>query len=240
MRLETQAARRIRKLETALKDARTEAREQAYQIQRLRDRARRRARGGSSRPRGGPRGRGTSAQSDPGATCQCAACGVDPGLPRLLADRGARVSPTVRPVTTRDRGRSSGSVSPRSRASREPAFVRGARCSSSRPAGRGRDRHPREEDELCHTNASRLVPPDPGRSQLPTGDDSGRGHSEGRRDDGLAARRVETRCPRASEPSSGPQRVPGRPHERCLIRAPPALENARRPPCTHGEAKNWV
>jgi hypothetical protein len=40
---------------------------------------------GSSRPRGGPRGRGTSAQSDPGATCQCAACGVDPGLPRLRA-----------------------------------------------------------------------------------------------------------------------------------------------------------
>jgi hypothetical protein len=35
MRLETQADRRIRKLETALKDARTEAREQAYQIQRL-------------------------------------------------------------------------------------------------------------------------------------------------------------------------------------------------------------
>jgi len=34
-RLETQADRRIRKLETALKDARTEAREQAYQIQRL-------------------------------------------------------------------------------------------------------------------------------------------------------------------------------------------------------------
>ncbi|HEY8236086.1 MAG TPA: hypothetical protein VIF85_05550 [Gaiellaceae bacterium] len=35
MRLETRAERRIRKLETALKDARTEAREQAYQIQRL-------------------------------------------------------------------------------------------------------------------------------------------------------------------------------------------------------------
>ena len=35
LRLETQADRRIRKLETALKDARTEAREQAYQIQRL-------------------------------------------------------------------------------------------------------------------------------------------------------------------------------------------------------------
>jgi len=35
MRLETQADGRIRKLETALKDARTEAREQAYQIQRL-------------------------------------------------------------------------------------------------------------------------------------------------------------------------------------------------------------
>ena len=35
MRLETQADRRIRKLEMALKDARTEAREQAYQIQRL-------------------------------------------------------------------------------------------------------------------------------------------------------------------------------------------------------------
>ena len=34
-RLETQADRRIRKLEMALKDARTEAREQAYQIQRL-------------------------------------------------------------------------------------------------------------------------------------------------------------------------------------------------------------
>jgi aspartate aminotransferase-like enzyme len=34
-RLETQADRRIRKLETALKDARAEAREQAYQIQRL-------------------------------------------------------------------------------------------------------------------------------------------------------------------------------------------------------------
>ena len=35
LRLETHADRRIRKLETALKDARTEAREQAYQIQRL-------------------------------------------------------------------------------------------------------------------------------------------------------------------------------------------------------------
>ena len=35
VRLETRAERRIRKLETALKDARTEAREQAYQIQRL-------------------------------------------------------------------------------------------------------------------------------------------------------------------------------------------------------------
>jgi aspartate aminotransferase-like enzyme len=35
MLLETQADRRIRNLETALKDARTEAREQAYQIQRL-------------------------------------------------------------------------------------------------------------------------------------------------------------------------------------------------------------
>jgi hypothetical protein len=35
LRLETQADRRIRKLETALKDARAEAREQAYQIQRL-------------------------------------------------------------------------------------------------------------------------------------------------------------------------------------------------------------
>jgi hypothetical protein len=35
MKLETQADGRIRKLETALKDARTEAREQAYQIQRL-------------------------------------------------------------------------------------------------------------------------------------------------------------------------------------------------------------
>jgi hypothetical protein len=34
-RLEAQADRRIRKLETALKDARAEAREQAYQIQRL-------------------------------------------------------------------------------------------------------------------------------------------------------------------------------------------------------------
>jgi hypothetical protein len=34
-RLETQADRRSRKLETALKDARAEAREQAYQIQRL-------------------------------------------------------------------------------------------------------------------------------------------------------------------------------------------------------------
>jgi hypothetical protein len=35
MRLETQADRRIRELETALEDARAEAREQAYQIQRL-------------------------------------------------------------------------------------------------------------------------------------------------------------------------------------------------------------
>jgi hypothetical protein len=35
MQLETQADRRIRKLETAIKDARTEAREQAYQMQRL-------------------------------------------------------------------------------------------------------------------------------------------------------------------------------------------------------------
>jgi len=35
MRLGTQADGRIRRLETALKDARTEAREQAYQIQRL-------------------------------------------------------------------------------------------------------------------------------------------------------------------------------------------------------------
>ena len=35
MLLEIQADRRIRNLETALKDARTEAREQAYQIQRL-------------------------------------------------------------------------------------------------------------------------------------------------------------------------------------------------------------
>jgi uncharacterized protein YlxW (UPF0749 family) len=34
-RLETEAEARIRKLETALKDARAEAREQAYQIQRL-------------------------------------------------------------------------------------------------------------------------------------------------------------------------------------------------------------
>jgi hypothetical protein len=35
MRLETQADRRIRELETALEEARAEAREQAYQIQRL-------------------------------------------------------------------------------------------------------------------------------------------------------------------------------------------------------------
>jgi hypothetical protein len=35
MRLETQADRRIRELETALEDARSDAREQAYQIQRL-------------------------------------------------------------------------------------------------------------------------------------------------------------------------------------------------------------
>ena len=35
MQLETQADSRIRKLETAIKDARTEAREQAYQMQRL-------------------------------------------------------------------------------------------------------------------------------------------------------------------------------------------------------------
>jgi hypothetical protein len=35
MRLENQAERRIRELETALKDARSEAREQAYQTQRL-------------------------------------------------------------------------------------------------------------------------------------------------------------------------------------------------------------
>jgi chromosome segregation ATPase len=35
MRLETRADRRIRELETALEDARSEAREQAYQIQRL-------------------------------------------------------------------------------------------------------------------------------------------------------------------------------------------------------------
>ena len=35
MRLEAQADRRIRELETALEDARVEAREQAYQIQRL-------------------------------------------------------------------------------------------------------------------------------------------------------------------------------------------------------------
>ncbi len=35
MRLQTQADRRIRELETALEDARAEAREQAYQIQRL-------------------------------------------------------------------------------------------------------------------------------------------------------------------------------------------------------------
>ena len=35
MRLETQADRRIGELETALEDARSEAREQAYQIQRL-------------------------------------------------------------------------------------------------------------------------------------------------------------------------------------------------------------
>jgi hypothetical protein len=41
--------------------------------------------------------------------------------------------------------------------------------------------------------------------------------SEGRRDGGLAARRVETTRPRASEPSSGPQRVADRPHERFLI-----------------------
>ena len=52
-----------------------------------------------------------------------------------------------RPVTTRARGRSSGSVSRRSRASRAPASVRGARCSSSRPRGRGRDQDPRVEDE---------------------------------------------------------------------------------------------
>jgi hypothetical protein len=90
--------------------------------------------------------------------------------------------------------------------------------------GRGRDRHPREEDERCRTSASRLMPPDPGRSHLLTRDDSGCGLSEVRRDGGLAARRVGTTCPRASEPSSGPRRVTGRPHERCLIRSTPPPE----------------
>jgi hypothetical protein len=61
------------------------------------------------------------------------------------------------PVTTRARGRSSGSASRQSRASREPAFVRGVRCNSSRPHGRGRDQDPRVEDDRWHTNASRRV-----------------------------------------------------------------------------------
>ena len=94
-----------------------------------------------------------------------------------------------------NRGRSSGSVAPRSRASREPAFVPGARCNSSRPHGRGRDQHPRVADDRWHTNASRRVLRHGGRWQLPTGGGNGRARSEGRRDVGPAARRAGTTYP---------------------------------------------
>ena len=123
-----------------------------------------------------------------------------------------------RPVTARDRGRVSGSVSRQSRASREPAFVLGARCNSSRPHGRGRDQHPRVEDDRWHTNASRRVLRHRGRWQMPTGGGNGRARGEGRRDVGPAARRAGTTCPKANEPSSRPQTAAGRPHEGCPLR----------------------
>ncbi len=106
-----------------------------------------------------------------------------------------------RPVTTRDRGRLSGSVSRQSRASREPAFVLGARCNSSRPHGRGRDQHPRVEDDRWHTNASRRVLRHRGRWQMPTGGGNGRARGEGRRDVGPAARRAGTTCPKRVGPA---------------------------------------
>jgi len=105
-----------------------------------------------------------------------------------------------------NRGRSSGSVAPRSRASREPAFVPGARCNSSRPHGRGRDQHPRVADDRWHTNASRRVLRHGGRWQLPTGGGNGRARREGGRDVGPAARRAGTTYPTASESSSRPDR----------------------------------
>jgi len=97
-----------------------------------------------------------------------------------IAKRGAEIrsdrqtfrllwSGPSRPVTTRARGRSSGSVSRRSRASPGPGFVRAARCNSSRPHGHGRDEDPRVEDDRWHTNASRRVLRHRGRWQLPPG-----------------------------------------------------------------------
>ena len=144
------------------------------------------------------------------------------------------------PLTTRARGRSGGSVSRRSQASREPAFVLGARCNSSRPPGRGHDQHPREEDDRWHTNASPLVLLRGSRWQLPTRGGSDRGRGEGHRDVGPAVRRAGTRYPTVREPSSGLRTVAGTHHERCLLREPLAPENVRRPPRNRERARNRV
>jgi hypothetical protein len=104
---------------------------------------------------------------------------------------------SARPVTTRARRRSSGSVSRQSPASPEPAFVRAAWCNSSRPHGRGRDQDPRVEDDRWHTNASRRLRWHRGRWQMPTGGGNGRARGEGRRDVGPAARRAGTTCPKS-------------------------------------------
>ena len=135
------------------------------------------------------------------------------------ADRGTRLLTASGPLTTGDRGGSSGSGSPRSRVFREPAFVPGARCNSWRPHGRARDQDPRVADDRWHTNASRRVFRHRGRSQMPAGGGNGRARSVGRRDVGPAVRRAGTTCPTASEPSSGPRRAAGRPHGRRLIRS---------------------
>jgi hypothetical protein len=46
--------------------------------------------------------------------------------------------------------------------------------------------------------------------------------------------------PERVSPVESLERVAGRPHERYLIRSPPASENARRPPHNREQAKNWV
>jgi hypothetical protein len=120
------------------------------------------------------------------------------------------------------------------------AFVLGARCNSWRPHGRDRDQRPRVEDDRWHTNASRRVLRHRGRWQMSTGGGTGRARSEGRRGVDPAARRAGTRCPIASEPSSGPRTAAGRPHERCLPREPPAPENARQRPRNREQARNQV